>query len=89
VSKRKSLTTQVGGSHYVNMTVQPLEVIESFGPEENIGFLKGNVVKYLLRAGHKDEMLQDLLKAQDYMNRLIEFVGLLPKPNSRKRAAKR
>lgn len=75
MSKRKSLTTQVGGSHYVNMAVQPLEVIESFGPEQNIGFLKGNVVKYLLRAGHKDEMLQDLLKAQDYMNRLVEFVG--------------
>lgn len=89
MSKRKSLTTQVGGSHYVNMKVQPLEVIESFGPEENIGFLKGNVVKYLLRAGHKDEMLQDLLKAQDYMNRLVEFVELLPKPDSPKRAAKR
>jgi len=89
VSKRKSLTTQVGGSHYVNMTVQPLEVIESFGVAQNIGFLKGNVVKYLLRAGHKDEMMQDLLKAQDYLNRLVEFVGSLPKTDNPNLGSKR
>jgi predicted ATPase len=64
------------------MTVQPLEVIESFGVAQNVGFLKGNVVKYLLRAGHKDEMMQDLLKAQDYLNRLVEFVGSLPKTDN-------
>lgn len=37
-------------------------------------FCKGNVLKYLLRAGekNKDTELEDLKKAQWYLNKLIE-----------------
>src|SRR5690625_1456698 len=39
---------------------------------ENLGFLAGNVVKYVARAGRKsDDQLQDLQKARWYLDRLI------------------
>lgn len=40
--------------------------------DEYIGFLKGNVLKYVLRANHKGNHLEDLEKAQWYLNRLIK-----------------
>ena len=42
--------------------------------EEFNGFLKGNVLKYLSRAGKKDDELEDYKKAQWYMNKLIEII---------------
>ncbi len=41
---------------------------------QHLGFLGGNVVKYVSRAGRKDgeSPMDDLLKAQWYLNRLIE-----------------
>lgn len=40
---------------------------------ENMNFLKGNVIKYVCRAGRKnpETELEDLLKAQFYLNREI------------------
>ena len=49
----------------------PLEVIniiEYYG----LNFNLGNVIKYCLRAGKKDEIIQELKKAQWYINREIE-----------------
>ena len=37
----------------------------------NMGFLDGNVVKYVTRFRHKNGM-QDLLKARQYLDKLIE-----------------
>ena len=39
-----------------------------------LNFNKGNVIKYITRAGRKDDELQDLYKAKDYIEREIEFV---------------
>lgn len=47
--------------------MEAIDVIESFG----LGFHLGNVVKYVLRAGRKDEVLQDLRKARWYLGRKI------------------
>jgi len=74
--KRQSLKNQVGGDHYVSLSVQPVEVIESFGPEQAIGFYKGNVVKYLMRWDKKDTAIQNARKALDYMKRLVEFMEM-------------
>lgn len=40
--------------------------------EEFKGFMKGNMIKYPVRAGRKDNELADIKKARDYADRLIE-----------------
>jgi len=39
-----------------------------------LNFNRGNVVKYIARAGKKDDELQDLIKAKDYIEREIAYV---------------
>jgi hypothetical protein len=41
-------------------------------PEEFKGHLRLTALKYLSRTGYKDDALQDLKKAQWYLNRLIQ-----------------
>ena len=66
---------QVGGQHYKTMPVQPWDVMESvLTHEEFIGFLKGNVIKYSMRAGRK-EGSDDANKARHYMMKLREVQG--------------
>ena len=66
---------QVGGQHYKTMPVQPWDVMEAvLTREEFIGFLKGNVIKYSMRAGRK-EGSDDANKARHYMMKLREIVG--------------
>ena len=63
---------QVGGSHYKDMPIQPWDVMDAIlTTEEFIGFLKGNVIKYSLRAGRKQES-DDANKARHYMLKLRE-----------------
>lgn len=45
----KSLDIQVGGSHYKDMAIQPVEFVMQNG----IGFMEGNAIKYLSRWGSK------------------------------------
>ena len=64
---------QVDGSHYTEMAIQPWELMESvLTTEEFTGFLKGNIIKYSLRAGHKDGS-NDVGKARHYMMKLKEI----------------
>jgi hypothetical protein len=66
---------QVGGSHYKDMPIQPWELMEAvLTHEEFIGFLKGNIIKYSLRAGRKDGS-DDGGKAKHYLQKLIEVRG--------------
>ncbi len=37
-------------------------------------FNRGNIVKYVFRAGKKQSELNDLLKAKDYLEREIEYL---------------
>ena len=39
-----------------------------------LNFNRGNVLKYIIRAGRKDDELQDLNKALDYIQREIQYV---------------
>lgn len=65
---------QVAGTHYVNMDVQPWEAMEAWmSPAEFAGALRGAVIKYIARAGSKGPALQDYLKAEHYLQKLIEF----------------
>ena len=64
--------TQVGGSHYKDMAVQPWTVMQAvLTPEEFQGFLKGNIIKYSMRQGRKEES-DDAGKAWHDMEKLKE-----------------
>lgn len=65
---------QVGGQHYKEMGVQPWDVMEAvLSRDEFIGFLKGNIIKYSMRAGKKDS--DDAGKARHYMMKLREVIS--------------
>ena len=65
---------QIGGQHYKEMGVQPWDVMEAvLSRDEFIGFLKGNIIKYSMRAGKKDS--DDAGKARHYMMKLREVQG--------------
>lgn len=63
---------QVGGSHYKGMAVEPWDVIDTWSREQRIGFYRGNALKYIMRMGAKDEQVQEIGKAQHYLQKLIE-----------------
>jgi len=64
---------QVSGNHYKEMPIQPWAVMEAvLTPEEFRGFLRGNVIKYAMRAGRK-EGSDDAGKAKHYIQKLKEF----------------
>ena len=39
-----------------------------------LNFCRGNILKYVIRAGKKRDELQDLLKAKDYIEREIQLL---------------
>lgn len=65
---------QVAGNHYLQMGIQPWEVIDTWPVSEQIGYYKGTVIAYLMRAGYKDPLLQDLKKANHVLSKLIEQI---------------
>ena len=72
----KADDVQVGGTHYKDMAVQPWTVMEAvLSHDEFIGFLKGNVIKYSMRAGRK-EGSDDAEKAKHYLQKLKEVTNV-------------
>jgi hypothetical protein len=55
-------------AHYIVGGVETIDFIEAKG----LGYHLGNVIKYVTRADHKGQKLEDLKKAQWYLNRAIE-----------------
>lgn len=57
-------------AHYggVDNPYEAIKVIEAWG----LGFSLGNTVKYISRAEHKNNALEDLRKAAWYLNHEIE-----------------
>lgn len=45
-----------------------------FCKEYNLNFNRGNIVKYVARAGKKDDEIKDLEKALDYLQREINYL---------------
>ena len=61
-------------AHYTQGGIECIEAIEaSMSKEAFAGYLKGNMLKYVWRYQHKGGV-EDLRKAQWYLNRLIEEV---------------
>lgn len=63
----KSLNSQVGGTHYRNMKIQPI----TFIVENDLPYREGNIIKYVCRHRSKNG-LEDLKKARHYLDMLIE-----------------
>ena len=61
---------KISPQHYSKYKIEPIDFIQA----NDLGFCEGNVIKYVLR--HKDkDGLQDLLKAKQYIEFLINTYG--------------
>jgi len=67
-----ALDKQVGGSHYKDMAIQPIEYIHKNG----LGFCEGNIVKYITRWKTKNG-IEDLKKVIHYAELLIQMENVL------------
>lgn len=65
---QSALDVQVGGGHYKNKAIQPVEYIHANG----LGFCEGCVVKYVTRWRDKGG-IADLEKARHFIDLLIEL----------------
>jgi hypothetical protein len=63
-----ALEKQVGGNHYKDLPIQPIEYIHA----NAMGYMEGNVVKYISRWRKKNGMA-DLEKAKHYIELLIDL----------------
>ena len=63
-------------SHYQLDGMEAIDIIKAaLTPEEYLGYLKGNSLKYILREPFKGNPAQDVAKAEWYLSR---YHGLLP-----------
>ncbi|MGN6347062.1 MAG: DUF3310 domain-containing protein [Candidatus Nitrosocosmicus sp.] len=63
-----ALDEQVGGNHYKDFSIQPVEFIH----KNDLGFIAGNIVKYICRYKGKGG-IKDLQKVKHYVEILLEF----------------
>ena len=69
---KKTTSTTHGGTaaeatHYQTLTQQPIEIMQRLMTKEQfLGFCHGNVVKYALRCGHKDDPVKEMEKVRQY-----------------------
>ena len=58
--------------YYAQNGLSPMSAFEQglMSEEEYIGFCKGNVIKYTVRCGKKDDPVKDINKAIDYLKAL-------------------
>lgn len=58
--------------HYTSGGIETIEIIAAkLSGDELSGFLHGNVIKYVTRAGKKGSAVEDLEKARWYLDKLI------------------
>lgn len=67
-SQPSATSHQVGGDHYRDLAVQPIDYIHRNG----LGFIEGSVVKYVTR-WRKKNGVEDLRKARHFLDLLIEM----------------
>ena len=59
---------QVGGNHYKDCKIQPIEYIVA----NNLTYAEGNIIKYVTRSRRKGGK-NDLLKAKHYIEMILEM----------------
>lgn len=61
--------------HYQGLKHQPIAIMqEDMTQEEFIGFLKGNIIKYICRMGHKDSEIKEAAKVKRYAGWLNDAI---------------
>jgi len=59
--------------HYTEGGIETLDVIKAKMSSDRFqGYLMGNVLKYLLRCEYKNKRVEDIKKAQFYLDALVE-----------------
>ena len=67
--------------HYKKGDMEAIDVIELVvsgqrtGDQGFVGYLLGNIMKYLLRFPHKGKPIEDLNKARWYLDKIISVVS--------------
>lgn len=62
-------------AHYNRSGIEAIKAIEaSMSEVEFLGYLKGNILKYLWRYGYKDNPKKDIAKARWYLDLLYERI---------------
>jgi len=56
-------------AHYQRGSIQ----VWDFIADQKLDFFAGNIVKYVCRAGHKGDKLEDLKKVKAYIDKYIEL----------------
>ena len=67
-NKDSALSVQVGGDHYKNYKIQPIDFIYS----NDLPFIEGCIIKYICRYEKKGTPIEDLKKIKLYVDILIE-----------------
>lgn len=63
-------------NHYTVGGLEVKEILKAkLTPEEYRGYCKGNIIKYLMRAEHKGNPVQDYAKANQYSQWLVEHTA--------------
>ena len=62
-------TNETGPEYYRLGSIQVWDFIR----DKELNFHLGNVIKYVCRAGHKEDDIEDLSKAIHYLSNEIEF----------------
>jgi hypothetical protein len=58
------------GEHYKTNSIDVIDICKLY----DLNFNRGNIVKYICRAGKKDNEIQDLEKALEYLKREVEHL---------------
>lgn len=63
--------------YYSSNGLSPLQAFKQglISKDELIGFCKGNIIKYTVRAGKKEDAVKDIDKAINYLNFLKEIMS--------------
>ncbi len=67
--KESALEEQIGGSHYKDCQIQPVEYIVRNG----LDFLEGNIIKYTTRHRTKGQGKEDIQKVIHYAEMILHF----------------
>ena len=65
----KATLKQVGGNHYKDCKIQPVEFIVG----NDLTFLEGNIIKYITRHRRKGEGRKDIEKVIHYAEMILEM----------------
>ena len=69
IKEGEALDIQIGGNHYKDCKIQPVEYIHA----NQLDYFEGNVIKYVTRHRTKGEGKKDIEKAIHYAELILEL----------------